>query len=108
MPVVSATPLDLDRAAALLRGGGVVAFPTETVYGLGANAFDARAVARVFEIKGRPAFGPLIGPGLDLAMLARVARDVPPAAYALAEHFWPGPLTLVLHKQPAVPDLVTA
>ena len=108
MPVVPATPEQLDRAAALLRDGAVVAFPTETVYGLGANAFDARAVARVFEIKARPAFDPLIVHVADEAMLERVAEDIPAQARVLIERFWPGPLTLVLRKRAQIPDLVTA
>jgi L-threonylcarbamoyladenylate synthase len=108
VPVVPATTESLDRAAALLRGGGVVAFPTETVYGLGANAFDACAVARVFEIKARPAFDPLIVHVSDDAMLERVAEDLPAAARALIRAFWPGPLTIVLNKRADVPDLVTA
>ena len=108
MPVVPPTAENLDRAAAVLRGGGVVAIPTETVYGLAANAFDARAVARIFEIKRRPAFDPLIVHVLDEAMLATVALDVPATARRLIEHFWPGPLTLVLQKRPAVPGLVTS
>lgn len=108
MPVVPITPENLDRAAALLRDGAVVAFPTETVYGLGANAFDARAVARIFEIKARPAFDPLIVHVADEAMLERVAADIPPQARVLIENFWPGPLTLVLNKREQVPDLVTA
>jgi L-threonylcarbamoyladenylate synthase len=108
MPLVPATPEGIDRAAALLRKGGVVAFPTETVYGLGANAFDARAVARIFDIKRRPEFDPLIVHVLDEAMLATVAADVPAAARTLIEAFWPGPLTLILRKHAAVPGLVTA
>ncbi len=108
MPVLRPTPENLDRAAAALRAGGVVAIPTETVYGLAANAFDARAVARIFEIKRRPTFDPLIVHVLDEAMLARVVACVPPAARALIERFWPGPLTLVLRKQPSVPELVTS
>ena len=100
--------MELDRAAALLRGGGVVAFPTETVYGLGANAFDARAVARIFEIKARPTFDPLIVHVADEAMLERVALDVPDRARVLMARFWPGPLTIVLRKRHEVPDLVTA
>lgn len=95
-------------AARLLRDGGVVAFPTETVYGLGAAATNRLAVARVFEIKGRPRFDPLIvhvsGPG----QAAQVVRHWPPAAQELADRFWPGPLTLVLPRLPVVPDLVTA
>jgi L-threonylcarbamoyladenylate synthase len=108
VPVVPATSENLDRAAALLRSGGVVAFPTETVYGLGANAFDARAVARIFEIKGRPAFDPLIVHVSDETMLERVAQEIPATARTLIRAFWPGPLTLVLNKRAEVPDLVTA
>ncbi|HEY5350766.1 MAG TPA: L-threonylcarbamoyladenylate synthase [Candidatus Lustribacter sp.] len=108
MPVVSATPENLERAAALLRSGAVVAFPTETVYGLGANAFDARAVARIFEIKGRPTFDPLIVHVCGERMLETVVAGVPPLARRLIDTFWPGPLTLVLRKRDAVPDLVTA
>lgn len=106
--VVAPTPEALDRAAALLLAGGVVAIPTETVYGLAANAFDAQAVARIFEIKRRPAFDPLIVHVLDVAMLATVAAETPPLARTLSERFWPGPLTLVLRKAPALPDLVTS
>jgi L-threonylcarbamoyladenylate synthase len=106
--LVDPSPEQLDRAAATLRGGGVVAFPTETVYGLGADAFDATAVARIFEIKKRPAFDPLIVHVLDEVMLRRVADAIPPAAAKLADRFWPGPLTLVLPKRPEVPEIVTA
>jgi L-threonylcarbamoyladenylate synthase len=108
MPIVPATPEHLARAATLLREGGVVAFPTETVYGLGANALDESAVARIFEIKRRPAFDPLIVHVLDETMLNRVAAAIPRAARVLAELFWPGPLTLVLQKRPEIPDLATA
>ena len=96
------------RAAVLLRQGGVVAFPTETVYGLGALAFDARAVARIFEIKGRPAFDPLIVHVADRTMLAGVVAVLSERAQRLIEAFWPGPLTLVLPKGAAIPSLVTA
>ena len=106
--LLPATRDSIARAAVLLRQGGVVAFPTETVYGLGALAFDARAVARIFEIKGRPSFDPLIVHVADRSMLAEVAAAVPPAGETLIERFWPGPLTLVLAKRPAVPGLVTA
>ena len=99
---------DIARAAAILRDGGLVAFPTETVYGLGANALDERAVARVFEAKARPRFDPLIVHIADLQWLGRLTADFPPLARKLADKFWPGPLTLVLPKTPAVPDLVTA
>jgi L-threonylcarbamoyladenylate synthase len=108
MPALPATPSNIARAAGILRNGGVVAFPTETVYGLGANAFDARAAARVFEIKQRPHFDPLIVHVLDRAMLTRVVTEVPDDAERLIERFWPGALTLVLRKRPSIPDLVTA
>lgn len=102
------TPAALARAAALLRKGEVVAFPTETVYGLGANALDEEAVRKVFALKGRPDDNPLIAHVADRRMLARLVTRVPPAARALADRFWPGPLTLVLPKRPSVPDTVTA
>ena len=108
MSIVPATSENIDRAAALLRAGAVVAFPTETVYGLGANALDPIAVARIFEIKARPAFDPLIVHVRDEAMLARVARNVPETARALMRAFWPGPLTIVFQKHDDVPDLVTS
>jgi L-threonylcarbamoyladenylate synthase len=108
MTILPATAHTIDRAAALLRGGAVVAFPTETVYGLGADALDARAVARIFEIKRRPTFDPLIVHVADGAMLAQVAAGVPAAAQTLIDAFWPGPLTLVLRKSDVVPDLVTS
>ncbi len=99
---------DISRAAAILRKGGLVAFPTETVYGLGANALNERAVARVFEVKGRPRFDPLIVHIAGMEWLERLTTEFPPPARQLAEQFWPGPLTLVLPKTSAVPDLVTA
>jgi len=108
LTVVTATPQALQRAAELLREGALVAFPTETVYGLGASAFDATAVARIFEVKRRPFLDPLIVHVLDPDMLAAVAGKPPAAAQALIERFWPGPLTLVLPKRPAVPSIVTA
>jgi len=108
VPVIAADSGGIARAAEVLRRGGVVAFPTETVYGLGALAFTAEAVARIFEIKRRPHFDPLIVHVLDDEMLLRVVSSMPPAARALSERFWPGPLTLVLRKRAGVPDLVTA
>jgi L-threonylcarbamoyladenylate synthase len=99
---------DVDRAADVLRKGGLVALPTETVYGLGANALDATAVARIFAAKRRPAFDPLIVHVAALEHWSRVARELPPRARALAERYWPGPLTLVLPRQDAIPDLVTS
>lgn len=98
----------LARAGALLRAGELVAFPTETVYGLGANALDPVAVARIFAAKERPAADPLIVHIADLAGLAAVAADWPRLVAPLAAAFWPGPLTLVLPRGPAVPLAVTA
>ncbi len=101
------TPARIAQAAAHLRDGGVVAFPTETVYGLGADASNPAAVAQIFRLKGRPADHPLIVHIAGIGELERWAREIPPAARRLAERFWPGPLTLVLNKQPWVPDAVT-
>jgi L-threonylcarbamoyladenylate synthase len=98
----------IEQAAAILREGGTVAFPTETVYGLGANALDATAVARIFAAKQRPSWDPLIVHVADMEMLRRVVKNVPEAAHRLVERFWPGPLTLLLEKSDAVPDAVTA
>jgi L-threonylcarbamoyladenylate synthase len=95
-------------AAAALAGGGLVAFPTETVYGLGADALSPAAVARIFVAKGRPSEDPLIVHLADLADLPRVTDDLPPMAALLAARCWPGPLTLVLRRGPAVPLSVTA
>jgi L-threonylcarbamoyladenylate synthase len=99
---------DLDRAAEILRRGGLVAFPTETVYGLGANALDREAVLKIYAAKGRPATSPLIVHVASLDMVNDVAAEWPPAAERLAERFWPGPLTLVVRKADKVPDDVTA
>lgn len=98
----------LKKAASVLRWGGIVAFPTETVYGLGANAFNAGAVAKVFAAKGRPADNPLIVHIAREEELPGLVREIPPEAYLLMEHFWPGPLTLILPRTEAVPDIVTA
>jgi L-threonylcarbamoyladenylate synthase len=98
----------LHRAAEMLRQGGIVAFPTETVYGLGAVAFDEEAVARVFEAKQRPRFDPLIVHVNSAQQLGLLTERVPPAAHLLIDRFWPGPLTLILPKSAGVPDLVTA
>ncbi|NUR87879.1 MAG: threonylcarbamoyl-AMP synthase [Nonomuraea sp.] len=100
---MTARTSDIERAAGVLRGGGLVAFPTETVYGLGADAEDPAAVARVFEVKGRPPSHPLIVHIGGAEHLGDWAEDVPPAARLLAERFWPGPLTLVLRRGPRVP-----
>jgi L-threonylcarbamoyladenylate synthase len=95
-------------AAEVLRRGGLVAFPTETVYGLGANAMNARAVSRIFEAKGRPATDPVIVHLADADQIEHVARHVPAVAHDLAAAFWPGALTLIVDKAPAVADRVTA
>ena len=98
----------IDEAARIIRAGGLVAFPTETVYGLGANALDKNAVRKIFATKGRPSFNPLIvHVGTTEAARALVAHW-PDAAGYLASRFWPGPLTIVLPKLPHIPDLVTA
>jgi len=96
------------EAAALIRAGKLVAFPTETVYGLGANALDAAAVARIFAVKGRPRGSPLIVHVDSLEMARGLALDWPDGAERLARKYWPGPLTLVLRKHPSIPDIVTA
>ena len=101
-------PAAIAEAARVLRAGGLVAFPTETVYGLGADALDAEAVAGIFRAKDRPSTDPLIVHVSSLADGARVAREVPDVARTLAARFWPGPLTLVLPKRPEVPSGVTA
>ncbi|MBV8344524.1 MAG: threonylcarbamoyl-AMP synthase [Candidatus Eremiobacteraeota bacterium] len=108
MPILPGTPESVARAVALLRSGGAVVLPTETVYGLAALVWDTAAVARIFELKARPTFDPLIVHVADLAGLERVAAHVPKVAETLIARFWPGPLTLVLRKRRSVPGLVTA
>lgn len=99
---------ELQCAAETLMGGGLVAIPTETVYGLAANALDPRAVAKIFAAKDRPLFDPLIVHLANVNWWPRVVSEFPPLARRLADFFWPGPLTIVLPKSDAVPDLVTA
>ncbi|MDQ7778123.1 MAG: L-threonylcarbamoyladenylate synthase [Planctomycetota bacterium] len=106
--ILPAASRSIARAARLIRAGGLVAFPTETVYGLGANAFDAAAVARIFEAKGRPRFNPLIVHVSSLRDALRLWRRVPARMRRLMDSFWPGPLALVLPKSTRVPDIVTA
>lgn len=101
-------PATIRRAAEIIRRGGLVAFPTETVYGLGANALDPDAVARIFEAKGRPAYNPLIAHVADLAAARRLSSGWPELAVRAGTAFWPGPLTLVVPRAPIVPDIVTA
>jgi L-threonylcarbamoyladenylate synthase len=96
------------RAADIIKRGGLVAFPTETVYGLGADAFNPIAVARVFEVKKRPSFDPLIIHVANSEDLEKLAIETPPQGRKLVERFWPGPLTVVLLKKEDVPDIVTA
>jgi len=100
--------LSIKEAAQILRGGGLVAFPTETVYGLGANALDASAVAKIYEAKGRPETSPLIVHASSIEMARALVTQWPREAEELAERWWPGPLTLVLPKAAQIPDIVTA
>ena len=95
-------------AAQIIRDGGLVAIPTETVYGLGANGLDELAVHRIFQAKGRPQDNPLILHVCGPAWLPRYCVDIPPLAFVLTRKFWPGPLTLVLKRHPRVPYTVTA
>ena len=110
IPIDSAAPSEtaIEQAAEILRRGGLVAFPTETVYGLGANALDASAVARIFAAKGRPSYNPLIVHVPDEAGARELVSDWPDDATRLARALWPGPLTVVLRKHPSIPDIVTA
>src|SRR5580698_7603780 len=102
------SPSDIAKAAALLRAGGLVAFPTETVYGLGANALDEAAVGRIFEAKGRPSSSPLIVHVSSIEMARGLASEWSDNAERLAKRFWPGPLTIIVPKNSRVPDIVTA
>lgn len=96
------------RAAEIIKGGGIVAFPTETVYGLGADAFNPLAVARVFEVKKRPYFDPLIIHVAHPSDVEELVKEIPSNAKKLVDRFWPGPLTVVLLKEENIPDIVTA
>ena len=98
----------LKKYADIISHGGLVAFPTETVYGLGANCLNENAVRKIFDVKNRPANNPLIAHITDVSMLKTIARDVPEDIYPLFDAFWPGALTVVLKKTDAVPDIVTA
>jgi L-threonylcarbamoyladenylate synthase len=108
VPIVPATPATIAEAARLIRAGRLVAFPTETVYGLGANALDEAAVRRIFTAKGRPSFNPVISHVATADAARALVTAWPQAAERLAERFWPGPLTLVLPKRSIVPDAATA
>src|SRR5271165_4997887 len=102
------TSLSIKEAAQILRDGGLVAFPTETVYGLGANALDAAAVAKIYELKGRPQTSPLIVHASSIQMARTLVAEWPREAEELAQRWWPGPLTMVLPKAPNIPDIVAA
>ncbi|MBQ7874383.1 MAG: threonylcarbamoyl-AMP synthase [Oscillospiraceae bacterium] len=98
----------IDAAAKILKNGGLVAIPTETVYGLAANAFDAKACADIFKAKGRPGDNPLIVHICDMDMLGDIVEEVPEGAKKLAEEFWPGPLTMIMKKSEKIPDVTSA
>ena len=102
------TVRDIQAAAEILKRGGLLGIPTETVYGLGASGLNPEAVANIFAAKGRPQDNPLILHVPSADWLARYCEDIPAAACALAEKFWPGPLTMILRRKPIVPDAVTA
>lgn len=102
------TELDIEQAACVIKRGGLLGIPTETVYGLGANGLDPEAVTHIFEAKGRPQDNPLILHIPSAAWLERYCQDIPSTAYTLAEHFWPGPMTMILKRRELVPDVVTA
>jgi L-threonylcarbamoyladenylate synthase len=99
---------DIRKAAEIIRAGGLVVFPTETVYGLGANALDAAAVNQIYALKGRPATSPLIVHVASVPQARELTAEWPSEAERLAREYWPGPLTIVLPKQPIIPDQVTA
>lgn len=98
----------IEEGAKIINGGGLVVFPTETVYGLGANAFDEQAVAKIFEAKGRPQDNPLIVHISSLEQVKDIAVDIPDKFYELADRFMPGPLTIILKKSDKIPYIVTA
>ena len=97
-----------DELVGIMRGGGLVAVPTETVYGLAGNGLDEKAVAEIYEVKGRPEVKPLSLMVHDAALMERYCENVPPQAYTLAKKFWPGPLTIVMKAKPCVPEIVRA
>ncbi len=105
---VKATEENIKLAGSIIKKGGLVAFPTETVYGLGANALNPYAVAKIFEVKNRPTFDPLIVHISKIEWLEKLTKEIDERAFKLIEKFWPGPLTLVLPKSQIVPDIVTA
>ncbi|MCI1983021.1 MAG: threonylcarbamoyl-AMP synthase [Oscillospiraceae bacterium] len=104
----AADPKDVETAARILRAGGLVGMPTETVYGLAANALDGKAVAKIFKAKGRPQDNPLIVHISDFSQINRLVESVPEQAKKLAEAYWPGPMTMILKKSSLIPDEVSA
>ena len=108
MKTLLLTESDIDKAAEIIKNGGLVAIPTETVYGLAADALNGEAVAKIFKAKGRPMDNPLIVHISDVAQAERLVSDFPQKARTLAENFWPGPLTMVLPKSELIPDEVSA
>jgi L-threonylcarbamoyladenylate synthase len=99
---------EIEYAAQIIRDGGLVAFPTETVYGLGANALNPNAVAKIFEVKERPSFDPLIVHIANTNIIQKITENTDQRVFTLAEKFWPGPLTIVLPKSKIVPGIVTS
>ena len=108
MKTLRLNPNEIDKAAEMIKSGGLVGIPTETVYGLGANGLDPKAVEHIFLAKGRPQDNPLILHIPDASWLERYCQDIPEDAWRLAKRFWPGPLTMILRRRPVVPDVVTA
>ena len=111
--IIKIDPANIDKelltqAADVIKHGGLVAFPTETVYGLGADTFNPVGVANIFKAKGRPMDNPLISHIAEVGELERFAREIPDSAVKLANEFWGGPLTIILKKKPGIPDEVTA
>lgn len=105
---MTVTGKDIEAAATLLRNGEVIAIPTETVYGLAGNALEQSVVKKIFEIKSRPFYNPLIIHLSDTTQLTKYVKNIPAIAEKLASHFWPGPLTLLLPKNDNIPDIITA
>ncbi len=108
MSIVQANKENIKKAAYIIRTGGLAAFPTETVYGLGANAYDPVAVSSIFEVKKRPSFDPLIVHIASFSTLEEITQKTGELEIELAREFWPGPLTLILPKKQIIPDIVTA
>ena len=102
------TPHNMERAARIIREGGIVSFPTETVYGLGADVFNAEGVIKIFEAKKRPFFDPLIAHIADIEQIEKLCADIPGRAMDIAAKFWPGPLTIVVPRSSSVPDIATS